>query len=280
MVCMATDGAMSVEGGNWRIFSGMIDAASADVRLNTSVVAIEKQQDGTYAVHSKPTMAEEISRTDDMPVELFDSVVLAGPLQFSNIKISDIESADAESTFPSRHLPDAVPYVQLHVTLFTCKHSLYPPAFNQPLDKPLPSTILTTLQPYEHPGTNPDGVGAAGFFSISTLRKTAKGEYLYKVFSPRPVDDSFLRRITGYPPDESTPEEVGNPAVTWIYRKVWHSYPYEYPRVTFEDLKLDENLWYTSGIESFISTMETSALMGKNVARLVINEWVEKESRA
>jgi prenylcysteine oxidase/farnesylcysteine lyase len=33
-------------------------------------------------------------------------------------------------------------------------------------------------------------------------------------------------------------------------------------------------LWYTSGIESFISTMETSALSGKNVARLIRDEWV------
>ncbi|KAJ9647360.1 hypothetical protein H2199_002349 [Coniosporium tulheliwenetii] len=267
MVCMATDGAMSVEGGNWQIFSGMIGAASAGVRLNTSVVAVEKQRDGTYAVLSKLASAVEVSPTDNTAVEVFDSVIIAGPLQFSNIKIADIESADVESTSPLRHLPDAIPYVQLHVTLFTSKHPLYPPAFNQPLDKPLPNTILTTLQPHEHLGTNPDGVGAAGFFSISTLRKTSKGEFLYKIFSPRPVHDSFLHRITGYTPDESTLENTGSPAITWAYRKVWHSYPYEYPRVTFEELKLDENLWYTSGIESFISTMETSALMGKNIAR-------------
>jgi prenylcysteine oxidase/farnesylcysteine lyase len=60
-----------------------------------------------------------------------------------------------------------------------------------------------------------------------------------------------------------------------LYRKVWHSYPYEYPRDSFEDIKLSEGLWYTSGIERFISTMETSALMGKNVARLVVDGWVE-----
>jgi len=32
-------------------------------------------------------------------------------------------------------------------------------------------------------------------------------------------------------------------------------------------------VWYTSGIESFISTMETSSLMGMNVARLVVDGW-------
>ena len=30
-------------------------------------------------------------------------------------------------------------------------------------------------------------------------------------------------------------------------------------------------LWYTSGIEGFISTMETSSLMGSNVARLIVD---------
>ena len=45
------------------------------------------------------------------------------------------------------------------------------------------------------------------------------------------------------------------------------------PRVTFENSQLDDDLWYTSGIESFISTMETSALMGRNVAKLIVDEW-------
>jgi prenylcysteine oxidase/farnesylcysteine lyase len=58
-----------------------------------------------------------------------------------------------------------------------------------------------------------------------------------------------------------------------IHHKLWYSYPREYPRVTFEEIKLDDGLWYTSGIESFISTMETSALSGKNVARLIKDEW-------
>ena len=45
--------------------------------------------------------------------------------------------------------------------------------------------------------------------------------------------------------------------------------------MTFEDVQLDKEgkVWYTSGIESFISTMETSSLMGMNVARLVADGW-------
>ena len=39
-------------------------------------------------------------------------------------------------------------------------------------------------------------------------------------------------------------------------------------------------MWYTSGIESFISTMETSSLMGMNVARLIADGWkTERDNR-
>jgi prenylcysteine oxidase/farnesylcysteine lyase len=66
-----------------------------------------------------------------------------------------------------------------------------------------------------------------------------------------------------------------NDDITWFYPHVWNSYPYEYPRVTFEDIELARGLYYTAGIESFISTMETSALMGKNVAQLLVEDFTE-----
>lgn len=56
---------------------------------------------------------------------------------------------------------------------------------------------------------------------------------------------------------------------------MWQSYPYEYPRVTFEDPELAPNFYYTSGMESFISTMETNALMGMNVAQLIVNDYLQ-----
>ena len=46
--------------------------------------------------------------------------------------------------------------------------------------------------------------------------------------------------------------------------------------ISFEDINLGGEVWYTSGMDSFISTMETNALMGKNVARLVADEALEK----
>lgn len=62
-------------------------------------------------------------------------------------------------------------------------------------------------------------------------------------------------------------------AISWYYPHVWHSYPYELPRVTFEELELARGFYYTSGMESFISTMETSALMGMNIAQLIVDDY-------
>jgi prenylcysteine oxidase/farnesylcysteine lyase len=64
-------------------------------------------------------------------------------------------------------------------------------------------------------------------------------------------------------------------SISWYYPYVWNSYPYEYPRVTFEDPELAKGFYYTSGMESFISTMETNALMGMNVAKLILDDYLQ-----
>lgn len=63
--------------------------------------------------------------------------------------------------------------------------------------------------------------------------------------------------------------------ISWYYPHIWKSYPYEYPRVTFEELELARGFYYTGGIESFISTMETSALMGMNIAQLAVDDYLQ-----
>ncbi|KAK4888013.1 hypothetical protein LTR28_003048, partial [Elasticomyces elasticus] len=113
------------------------------------------------------------------------------------------------------------------------------------------------------------------------------GEMTGLEMPPDRVNATFLSRILGLEKtstpanDDDDDPEISADDVSWLYRKVWQSYPYEYPRVTFEKLRLSgdrrgEGIWYTAGIESLISTMETSSLMGMNVARLIADEWVEE----
>lgn len=270
MVCMATSGAMQIDGGNWRIFAAMLKSSpSITTHLNTQVSQISKQDDGTY----------QLSFNDS--VSTFDEVILAAPLQFTNLTI----------TPAPKHTPDAIPYVKLHVTLFASPFKLDPTAFNLAPGTSVPQYVLTTLAPTETPlDGNP---GSPGFYSISMHYTSTnphatppRQEYIYKIFSADPITPPFLSHILGHPiPDSQATGSDPNGAVTWLHRKTWHAYPREYPRVTFEATRLDGDdgsggLWYTSGMESFISTMETSALSGKNIAKLVSNAWSARDFTA
>ncbi|KAK1753181.1 prenylcysteine lyase [Echria macrotheca] len=269
MVSMAPEGAMSVAGGNWQIFHKMVERSTAGVILNTSVTAIgfataEKESRPRYYIRT------ETSGEEDYPIH-FDSVVLATPYQFS--KISAAEGV-------IQHPIDEIPYVQLHVTIFASPFRYSPAFFGLSDEKQVPGTILTTLGKDDDAASGPDGAGKAGFFSISVLRtvfnpESKKQEYLYKIFSPEKVTPEFLSRLFGVEvPDDFTGgnTETKVKPISWYYPHVFHSYPKALPRVTFQDPIIGPGLYYTSGMESFISTMETNALMGMNVARLIIDD--------
>jgi len=272
MVCMATSGAMSVRGGNWQIFSHMLSASRAMVHRNTSVTSITKQSDGSYDLTSVPYPAWDVlPKPNSMVITTasYDTIILASPLQYADLTLSP----------PPLKPPSTIPYVHLHVTLFTSPYTLNPLFFHLHPSSKVPRTILTTPNPQ---GKSPD------FYSISTLRTslnpaTAEQEFLYKIFSPEPMSRESMISILYSDEDDTTRETI-----SWILRKEWNSYPIEYPRVTFEDVFLQDEegggegkgaggLWYTSGIESFISTMETSSLMGMNIAKLVTDGWRRNE---
>lgn len=288
IVCMATDGAVSIEGGNWRIFDGAVKAANADVKLATTVTEIVRGDDGTIRVTSHPS--DELDSPQSIDESEFDEVIIAGPLQYSGISISP----------PLEHIPDEIPYVKLHVTLFASPHQISAKYFGLDGKKDqVPETILTTLPEDLDLGQNPHGVGPAEFWSISTLRTVdysvvKDGEeqhevhYVYKIFSPERPTADFIANLLDIDYPESTGSVITPHAnttigdlpeteISWFHEKLWHPYPLLYPRVTFEETLLAPGVWYTSGIESFISTMETSALMGRNVAALMVQLWKKQE---
>lgn len=277
MVCMATDGAMAVKGGNWRIFEGMLRASRAKLMLGTEVQDITRQVDGKYSLkHThRPRGFED---ADESATSTFDAVIIAAPFQYTGIKITNEELT----------APEEIPYVELHVTLFASPLLPLPAFFN--IDTPVPHTILTTLPDNEPAQSGNLSVGSPGFFSISRLQTitspvSGEEEYVYKIFSAAPLSRSFIDALFGIPStsdlssgllsldtDMQSGDGITPSKITWLYGKIWHSYPYEFPRVTFEEIKLADGLWYTGGMDSFISTMETNALMGKNVAALVYEE--------
>lgn len=170
-----------------------------------------------------------------------------------------------------------------------------------------PDDVLTTLPSMSSGMDFPHHDGSAfapPFFSISTIRTEVSDpkadaqhlERVYKIFSSQPVSNHFIASLIERPctlaaedsnadPRRGPPVDLGeqhncslsNDDVSWMHRKTWKSYPKLRPRKTFEPLRIDNQpndkggIWYTAGIEAFISTMETSALMGRNVAMLIID---------
>ncbi|EGC42339.1 prenylcysteine oxidase [Histoplasma capsulatum var. duboisii H88] len=107
MVCMATDGAVAVEGGNWQIFQSMLNASKATVRLNSPVSSIKLSDNNTYTV-SYQDAGVDGGNSFSVEQETFDHVVIANPYQFSNISLSP----------PPKRPLHSPRYVDLHVTIF------------------------------------------------------------------------------------------------------------------------------------------------------------------
>ena len=267
MVCMATDGAMAIQNGNYHIFENMLRVSDASLLLNTTVTAVIRNDDNTISIASRNTESWGDSNTSDDRTEVYDEVVLAAPLQFTGI--------DFQPHSLKMRLPEKIDYVNLFVTLLSSPHRLASSYFGlDPLDV-VPETILTTISTKN--SIEPP------FFSVSTLQKVtnpqlAGQEYAYKIFSSSPVSSSLLSQLFGFPDPECSLEEIPRVHVSWLYEKTWKSYPYLHPRRTFEGPLLDDHIYSTAGIESFISTMETSALSGKNVAKLIVDGWTNKQS--
>ncbi|KAK6357174.1 hypothetical protein TWF718_001499 [Orbilia javanica] len=260
MVAMSTDGAMAITGGNWRIFDKMVQTSKAGIHLETRVTSIERVPDKhTWTVNAIKSDSSEPQSFEDE----YDEVIIATPWQFSNITSKSIPT------------PEEIKYVNLHVTLFASPYRLSPKYFNSDKDI-VPDMILTTMpdgyDPHYHT------VGPAKFWSVNILRtlerKLENGvkrrEYLYKIFSPAHWSDEQIHEMMGLPKDTKN-------ALSWSYRKLWQAYPAEEPRSAFQEAQLDFGVWYTAGMEAFISCMETMSLSGKNVAANIVEGWLSAQ---
>ncbi|GAP85082.1 putative prenylcysteine oxidase [Rosellinia necatrix] len=278
MVAMAPEGAKAIEGGNWQIFANMVNASGADVHLSSTVTSIALNAEKKYEITTGQQEKDGNSKAAKSHPAEFDDVIIATPWQFANISASEDVI---------QHPIDTIPYAKLHVTLFASPYKFSPAFFKMPPASNVPVSVLTTLSADEEAQPGGAGAGKAGFYSATLQRivmnpRTHNPEYVYKIFSPEAVTPDFLSELLGVEipksfvrnGDEEGDNATDDPttdAISWFHATVFHPYPQKYPRVTFQDPILGNGLYYTSGIESFISTMETSALMGMNVARLIID---------
>ncbi|KAH0892546.1 hypothetical protein HID58_054975 [Brassica napus] len=103
------------------------------------------------------------------------------------------------------------------------------------------------------------------FSCISILRKYSATDMTYKMFTRQPASDSLLDELFS--------------ARTETVRIDWGAYPkYHAPEVFAPFILDDHHLYYVNAFENAASTMETSAVAGENMARLIVSRFRTKES--
>ncbi|GME77895.1 unnamed protein product [Ambrosiozyma monospora] len=229
LVGLSTSGAISVYGGNFRIFEKWIEFAEADLKLSTSVKTISKLSDGKYDVTFKTGSAGTESK------EEFDYVVIAAPLGQSNVTINNVTVA--QEYYETEYVP-------LWVSVFKSKNRLSESAYFN--NEETPQTVLASSpnSPFN------------SIFEIYYNETTS--EYIYKTHSLSPLEPGFIYSVFG-----ETSYKFEQKWLAYPYLK-----PSDGELIKFE-LDQDAGLWYLSPFESFISTMETQALAAASIAGLI-----------
>lgn len=265
LVAVGASRATSVEGGNSRLVERMIQLSGADLHLNSKVTRIGRGYHRRYRL----SMARNALKDPRSPRHAeFDAVVLAAPLWSSKVDLSNLHIQSIAS------IPQ---YVETHVTHFATPANISPKFFDHSLNATIPDDLLTTTS-HSH---DPDLLR----LSRSTIR-FRRGwlpgndcgqfdtEYLYRVLSRSLMKDEDLVHMLGQRLEGES--ELSDYNISWVHRQFW---PNAFSRYAKHDelqgkVEIAPNLFYLSGTEEIISSMEMSCRMGDNIAmRLYMQDW-------
>lgn len=212
---------------NQALVQKILQQSANEVKTKCKATSVGKVAAGFELTYTNPH--------DEERSERFDSVILATPLELSEIQLLNIE-------VPPPLRRDR-PFKTMHVSVFEGR--IKPERFGSP--NHIPDLIMTTSD------------SNLPFLSIENLGKGKTGQSLFNVFSSSPLSQTQVEEFF----------EVMSELRGWTWT---HAYPIKTPvEQPFIPFKLQDNLCYTSGIESLSSTMETSALAGKNAAELLLS---------
>lgn len=265
LVATGASKATSIEGGNTRLIERMIELSGADLHLDSRVVRIGRGHNRRYRLS---VSRNGIEYTPDSRHAEFDAVVFAAPLQSSKI---DLSGLGLEST------ASLVPYVETHVTHFASSAKVSPKFFDHGLNVSIPDYLLTTTSPSHDPdllslrrSTIRIGRGCLSGNKCSHFDTMN----LYRVFSRHRIEDSDLVRMIGRQLEDGP--ELSNHGISWVHRQSW---PQAFPRYNkhhrlLENIEIGPKLFYLSGAEEIVSSMEMSCRMGDNAAvKLYLQDW-------
>lgn len=236
----------AVKDGNRQLVEGAAVESQSSIKLAHSVSSIRHEANAKFVVRGTNHATSHPGRSFELQ---YDIVILASPLELSNISVE---------------LMEPVPVRQYQPTVATfVVGTLNSSAFGS--EKSAPGMILTAgCQTHE------EASGAADACPFSSLashhRNESSGEQKYKIFSVKPLNESYLN---------STFNQIRS-----FQSTEWRAYPRFSSPEHFAPFKLQlqdgSHVYYVSAFENAVSCIECMSIAAVNVANLVrseIEEW-------
>ncbi|GAA5928944.1 hypothetical protein JCM10213_004946 [Rhodosporidiobolus nylandii] len=251
LVSLAPTGAVSVKGGNRRIFEEFVGRSGARLRLgdDAKVDTLLKLDGG------KGERAQWVVKTaSGVGGGTYDAVILAAPFWQTGIR------------FVNSMAPALIPhqtYRRLHVTFVITNASTPQPSYFGFSDKTrMPNSIFGT---FSTPSTSKPSFNSLNYLKplpASIGSRFGEGEFhVVKMFSEHKIEPAVLEALYG----------SGN--VGKLVEKVWLAYPELDPVSSerdFAPVRPDDGLYYVNGFERLISTVSSF-----NVVSLLLKDFFD-----
>lgn len=254
LMAAKSDDVVVVDGGNTRMVERMINLSRADLQLNSRVTKISLGHSKRYilSVSTRDGIIEDVD---------FDIVILATPIQTSQIDLQDLGIGA---------LPSASPLGEIHVTQLTTPRELSPSFFNVSLDTPIPENLFTASA-----NPKPD-ITYLTRRQVCYLRgclwdgecDQCEWENFYHIVTHHGLEDSEIERLLS---PELPEGDWENGWISWLHRRKWPYRSLKYSKdFTFGGrIEIAKGLFYLGGAVDIFSSMELSCRMGLNVAALI-----------
>lgn len=215
----------SLAEGNSILPIHLAQASNATIKLGKKVDAIEKTPKGNYRTHTRNETT------------VFDSVIIATPLELANIKFDGIPLQEYRT---QTYLPVYKTAMRgvFNPQYFNLNNSIKPPA-----------TVLTTKE--------------AASITQYSIQKASHGESLVTISSTEPLNQSTFKDLF-----KNSPASV--------FDHCWKAaYPKFKPVNKLPPTQIDKQLMYLNAMEPAVSSMETSTLSAKNAVQMLLTKKTE-----
>ena len=252
----------SVKGGNLRLIERLVKLSDSALRLKSEVVRISL---GTKRRYKLTYSASGTSLPKIHEAEEFDTVILATPLQNSNIDLGGL-GVRHDSMLPR--------YSEVHVTHFLTSSTLSPAFFNLPLGSKLTDDLLISSEAPVHLGLS--SIHRSEFCWIDKdgcrpgqMCDQVLCENMYRVTSKTRIEDYDILAMVGE--GSSQKPHVNDHKMNWVHRENWaHGVLHHQTRkALLEEVQIAPGFYYLNSAEEVMPSMEMSCRMGKIAAERI-----------